>query len=237
MGLYTNEGYGAGGARNTGLSKAKGKWLLFADCDDYYVSGFMKELDKHINEDIDVLYFNFNEFRDGQTTAVEEKISNYIKGCAEGRVNADFVKYRNNAPWNKMVKRDFVETFDIRFEEQSIANDMFFSFQVGYLCRHYLVINSYLYNYIVYRKSQTNRDWNKEKIKTFLENISKYNGFVTFINHKEWTHGLPFICFQLYKYRNMKRTFAVLCYYFSHFESIRKVRQKYSIILGQQKDI
>lgn len=233
--LYDNEGYSAGGARNTGLKYATGKWLLFADCDDYYEKGFLEELDKHINDDIDVLYFNFNQYIEGQTIALDDKISNYIKGCVEGCVSVDFVKFKNNVPWNKMVKRDFVETFNIKFEEQPIANDMFFSFQVGYLCRRHLVVNNYLYNYILYRKSQTNRDWNEEKIKTFLENVSKYNGFVTFVNHKEWTHGLPFICFQLYKYRKLKRIFAVLCYYFSHYFEIRKVREKYPTILKQKE--
>ena len=33
---FTKEGKGAGYARNIGLKHAKGKWLLFADADDFY---------------------------------------------------------------------------------------------------------------------------------------------------------------------------------------------------------
>jgi glycosyltransferase involved in cell wall biosynthesis len=38
----TKEGKGAGYARNMGLKHAKGKWLLFADADDFFTenSGF-----------------------------------------------------------------------------------------------------------------------------------------------------------------------------------------------------
>lgn len=233
--LYNNEGYGAGGARNTGLSKAHGKWLLFADCDDYYVEGFLEELDKYVNSEYDVIYFNFFMYIEGKEEPVDEKISNYIKECAKGCISADFVKYRNNAPWNKMIRREFVELYQIQFEEQPIANDMFFSFSIGYLCKKYLIVNAYLYKYIVYKKSQTNRNWNRAKIKTFLENTSKYNGFVTFVNHKEWTHGLPFICLQLYKYGIIDKIFAVMWYYFSHIGEIRKVQKKYPIILKKKE--
>ena len=39
--FYTNEcKKSAGGARNTGLSYAKGQWLLFADADDYFLQDF-----------------------------------------------------------------------------------------------------------------------------------------------------------------------------------------------------
>ena len=50
---------GAGRARNIGLSMAKGKWLLFADCDDYYVNGFIDVLDRYLDSNYDVIYYNF----------------------------------------------------------------------------------------------------------------------------------------------------------------------------------
>lgn len=231
--LFINEGLGAGGARNTGLSKARGKWLLFADCDDYYVDGFLNELDKYIDLEADVIYFNFFQFIEGKDEPIYEKVSNYITECAAGKLSVDYVKYRNNTPWNKMVKRDFVEHYHIRFEEQPIGNDVFFSYQIGYWSQVYKVIDVKLYNYIVYNRSQTNRNWNKTKVKTFLENISKYNGFVTFVNHKEWTHGFPFICFQLYKAGDLRRTINVLKYYFSHYGEIKRIRSKYVDLLSQ----
>src|SRR5574344_79438 len=38
--IYLKESKGAGYARNRGLSRAKGEWILFADADDYYTNEF-----------------------------------------------------------------------------------------------------------------------------------------------------------------------------------------------------
>ena len=40
--VFTREGRGAGYARNEGLKRAKGKWLLFADTDDFFLPDFLK---------------------------------------------------------------------------------------------------------------------------------------------------------------------------------------------------
>lgn len=229
--LYDNEGYCAGGARNTGLKYAAGKWLLFADCDDYYVEGFLDVLDKYVDSDYDVLYFNFNQFLEGEREPVYEKVSNYIKECAEGKSDVDYVKYRNNTPWNKMIRTQFVRVNNIQFEEVPIANDMFFSFQIGYFCKNSLVLNEYLYNYIVYRKSQTKSNWNKNKILTFLENNQKYNGFVKFVNHKEWTHGIPFIIYQFYKLYGIGLVLKGLHFYIMNYKHIKNAEEKYPKLL------
>ena len=179
---------GAGRARNVGLSLAKGKWLLFADCDDYYEENFLEKLDKYINTAYDVVYFNFYHSIEGKVDPVNNKISNYIKKCYEGDLDIDYVKYRNNIPWNKMVRMDLVQRYKITFEEVPIANDMFFSFQVGYFAKKCLVTDDYLYHYISYKNSQTNRNWSDFRIQCVLENIYKRNGFIRSDVHYEWLH-------------------------------------------------
>ena len=42
-----------------GIKHAEGKWLLFADCDDYYLPSLSSELDKVKEQSYDVIYFNF----------------------------------------------------------------------------------------------------------------------------------------------------------------------------------
>lgn len=55
--IYTREGYGAGYARNIGMDRATGKWLLFADADDFFDANFVSIIDKHFNDDDDIIYF------------------------------------------------------------------------------------------------------------------------------------------------------------------------------------
>ena len=40
--IFTKEGKGAGYARNCGLLHARGKWLLFADADDFFSARFFR---------------------------------------------------------------------------------------------------------------------------------------------------------------------------------------------------
>ena len=235
--LVTNKGYGAGGARNTGLLYAKGKWLLFADCDDYYVDGFLNCLDAYVNTDYDVVYFNFYEYFESKKEPIFDKISNYITQCAKGKISIDYVKYRNNPPWNKMVKRLFIETYHIRFEEQPIGNDMFFSYQIGYFCNNYLVLEKKLYNYFVYKRSQTKSGWDNKKIRAYLENIQKYSGFMSFVGRKDWTHGFPFLCFQLYKSKEIIRSFRIIWFYICHYGDIHRMRDKYPAIIRDNSKI
>ena len=51
---------GAGRARNVGLQHAEGKWLLFADADDYYNENELKKiLNKYLkDESTDLVYLN-----------------------------------------------------------------------------------------------------------------------------------------------------------------------------------
>ena len=182
-----------------------------------------------------LIYFNFIQYLEGEKKPVYEKVSNYIKECAEGLLDVDYVKYRNNTPWNKMIRNQFVKDFKIEFEEIPIANDMFFSFQIGYLCRQYHVLNEYLYNYIVYVKSQTKRNWTNKKVQVFVENMEKYNGFSIYVNHKEWVHGLPFLLYQAIRLKSMTLFVKIPKYYITHSSELMSVRSKYPNILENKK--
>src|SRR5699024_4759838 len=49
---------GAGVCRNIGLKTAIGKWLLFADSDDFFVKSFYEKVEKYFNKDYEIIYFN-----------------------------------------------------------------------------------------------------------------------------------------------------------------------------------
>ena len=58
--VLNHESHGAGFARNCALSIVKGKWILFADSDDFYNQGFNIFLNEYLNCEADVVYFNAN---------------------------------------------------------------------------------------------------------------------------------------------------------------------------------
>ncbi len=234
--VLTKEGRGAGYARNVGLARARGKWLLFPDADDYYEDGFLKVLDKYIESDLDVLYFNFTH-RDEEGNKLCTKLNKYVSDCTRGEKDVDYVKYKINVPWNKMVRRAFVEQYMCTYEEIPKANDMFFTFQVGYFAKKVDVIDIYLYNYIVYRSSQTNINWNESKIQCFLENFYKNRGFFEFIKHPEWVHGNLYIIWQILKFKSFCRGVRVIKYWFLNYKSISKSKSKYADIFKVRTQI
>lgn len=148
---------GAGHARNAGLEHAKGKWLLFADADDYYKEGFLNVLDKYKEEDLEVLYYNC-EYRKGKTgeSLFDLPYMEYYEKYDGSQYAVDQIKFRIKVPWTKMVRRDFVQVNKIQFEETLNGNDIFFSMTVGYLARNIMIDKTPLYVYLKNENSLVN---------------------------------------------------------------------------------
>lgn len=143
--LSKEESKGAGRARNVGLNLAKGKWLLFADSDDYYLPGFITALDKYRECDIDILYFNiFSEVSNSDQLNILERYMNSERTHRDRCV----LGFSNNAPWNKMYSRDFVYSVGEKFEEIPSSNDAWFTNIMAVKARKIAVEYTVLYQYV-----------------------------------------------------------------------------------------
>ena len=56
--VFCSDAKGAGHARNVGLAKAKGNWLMFVDSDDFLLPSALSLIDKYADSDSDIVYFN-----------------------------------------------------------------------------------------------------------------------------------------------------------------------------------
>lgn len=81
--IHTSESKGAGYARNCGLAAAKGRWLLFADADDFFLPGFLDVLDTFALTDYDMIVFRA-ESTDSDTLRQVESRQEYY-----GRIRED----------------------------------------------------------------------------------------------------------------------------------------------------
>jgi len=146
--IYLKENKGGGYARNVGLQHAKGRYLLFADADDFFTYGLYTVLDDYLKSDADVIFFDAIS-QDSDTYKISFRarhlnrmIRRYAKNTKESERN---LRYVFGEPWSKMVKRSIVEEYSIKFDETNIHNDTKFSYLVGLYCKKMIVDQRAIY--------------------------------------------------------------------------------------------
>lgn len=126
----TKDGKGAGYARNIGLSHAKGKWILFADADDFFTEHAFETFYSYNDDITDIIYFNTLTVDSDTLEILPNRLCGLEKWIRNKDING--LKYRSTVPWGKMINRSFIQNNNITFHELPVANDIWFSCQVGY---------------------------------------------------------------------------------------------------------
>lgn len=133
--IRDNKSLGGGGARNTGLIQARGKWIIFIDSDDFFNYSIRTLLDKYVDSDNDVIWFKVCSV-DSDTyenrnvgEVINKSIDLLLKGNKKGENN---LRYGIFNPWGKMIRREFIEQHNIRFEDSIVMNDVKFAYSIGH---------------------------------------------------------------------------------------------------------
>src|SRR5699024_10059725 len=126
---------GAGVCRNIGLKTAIGKWLLFADSDDFFVKSFYEKVEKYFNKDYEIIYFNPTS-QENDSENISNRHVNYKKlvenySQTQNRSSEVRLRYRYFVPWSKLISHDLVRREKIIFDEVMVSNDVMFSTLVG----------------------------------------------------------------------------------------------------------
>lgn len=101
--IHLPENHGLSYARNRGIEKAKGKYLVFIDSDDYVSNDYVSTIiDKIKTCDFDYCYFSWQMINQQWIIEIKDNPPDW-----------------NWAVWNAVYKKDYIELFDenIRFQE------------------------------------------------------------------------------------------------------------------------
>ena len=165
----------AGHARNLGLEIAQGKWIIFADADDFFMPPFNKILDKYKNSEYDIIYCNAcsldSEFyiNAGRVNHLNSYIETYRENQKKGELD---LRYRFGEPWCKIIKNFLIHNNKIKFDEVVNHNDTKFSYMAGYYAKNIHVDPISIYCVTCREKSLSKLDSEEIKlnrIKIFAE--------------------------------------------------------------------
>lgn len=183
--IMNKEGGGAGNARNIGMNSAKGKWLLFADADDWYEEYFNTFLNKYEKDDIhDVVYINAHCVNDkGQSFPY--KIDRYIKNYYKNHILSEkILRYHVWTPWTRMVKKNFVIQHNLHFEELPLGNDMKFGLESSFYANKISAEPNVVYAYYrPHNGSLTDKRYNTETYQLRLRLKVRLNDFYKKVNY------------------------------------------------------
>ena len=208
---FTKEGKGAGYARNIGLSYAKGKWLLFADADDYFNLDFLTITDEYLDSDNEIIYFSASSIdidtgkRSNRNKILVKSVNEYKEGCTKSKDN---LLFKNLMPWSKMFNHDFIKKNNLKFEEVKVGNDALFVINAGILADKICVDTSSIYC-VTYNKKSLSFNFNQNLFDERFMSKIRINNYLTKLNKKEYKLLLGPDIVESYNY-GLKKTLEVI---------------------------
>ena len=171
---------GPGACRNIGLSYAKGEWILFADADDYFLEGFYGKVTKYFSSNYDVVFFMptsvylKNGKRATRHLPYEKLIKKYLKGAKYSEVR---LRYRFRSPCSKLMRKEFLDKNDIRFDNIIVCEDDMFSVKIGYHMEKFTATSEIIYCITEHETSLSNKKGD-EYFQSYLSAILMVDRFL-----------------------------------------------------------
>ncbi|WP_165003213.1 MULTISPECIES: glycosyltransferase family 2 protein [unclassified Enterococcus] len=184
--LITTKNQGPGLARNEGITRAKGKYLLFFDADDAPIKEVLSDyhtlLMEEPDSDLIISSFTFRTLSDEKLISEKDYLVPAYRYTSHELFVNDMYQLMNQqlmyVVWNKCYRRDIIEQHQIRFKNYSSCEDRIFNLNYYEHCRQ-VILNpkiEYIYDFEG-GKGITNK-YNPNKFQTFKEFYELAN-FVT----------------------------------------------------------
>lgn len=127
----------AGGSRNDGMAVAKGKWLIFADADDYFSTEAFDVFYSMLNTDAEIIYTcSRGIYEDtGQPSERGKRDVLTVHRYCMGETDGTSLRFGISSPCAKMVSHALVDRHKLQYDEIRAGNDIYFSLTSGFYAR------------------------------------------------------------------------------------------------------
>lgn len=124
---------GAGVARNAAIDIARGEYLFFCDADDFCAPDLFAQLTRRADDTkADVVFFHRTRWSDqtrnvAETLFIPKRVLNAAQPFAPQAFSQDIITLFGPQPWNKLVRREYINKKNIRYQPLPRMNDVLFS--------------------------------------------------------------------------------------------------------------
>lgn len=207
MTVLNQENKRQGGARNYGLSIAKGEYIWFVDSDDWIKNNCLKNIFSSCYS-ADIILFP------GTYIVKEDKISfhRFILPDSYSSISKSFLEV---TPHGYLFRKSFLEDYELYFLEKTFFEDIEFIPKAFYLTKCIEFIKEPVYYYRIHSESTTSST-SFNKIKDFLivaDKLSDYKNSIKTLS-KEWDNFFS------------KYIESLLNSFMTHWISLSKVERK-----------
>lgn len=165
------ENAGQAVARNTGTDIAQGEYVLYLDSDDYICDNeFLSKLSQKTKDKTEVILFGYKKFFESNKSFGKD-VCEYpsLQGESPEKVIALLLQsdMYMGCPWNKTIRRAFLEQNQIRFVPGMISEDSDWYLQVVTRAKTYDSVNE---AFVVYRQREDSTS-HAPKLKSLTDNL------------------------------------------------------------------
>lgn len=168
---------GPGMARNVGIENSNGKWLFFADADDFFTDNAFEMLYRYLDSQSDLVFFPHTSIiqETGEVGTrhkfYKELINEY---CKTGDKK---LFYKFYSPCSKLVSRKLIEPHAIKFDDGIGGEDNNFSLKCSYYAKEIEVSKDPVYC-IVESQSSMTASYSKQVLINHFNAMSRFNDFL-----------------------------------------------------------
>lgn len=226
---------GQGKARNQGIDKSCGEFILFIDSDDYISETMVEVMINHIMDCDIVICGTSNVDEEYKLIKKHPKFKNDVIN----QDNAIRFGGKDPSPWNKLFKRNLILDNNINFPIDYTSNeDFIFVIKALYYSKRSCTIENVLYNY-VQRAGSNTKQYTKGHIYSLLKVIHDVEIFENSVDrkyHKSFSYIYSRLILDdlgvLISYSNRKDRMALVANFYNVFGSMDTISLRKTIVTG-----